>query len=454
MAKNVIYILCDQLRAQSLGCYGDIDARTPNLDLLATEGVLFKNAVASTPLCTPARGNMMTGRHVHEHSACGHDYHLQHNIEFLSDLFKANKYKTMYFGKWHLDGSHVEVVNEASTLIVPKQNRGNFDIWLGYENNNNQNHFYLHGHDLNGEVNSHLINEYETDYITNLALNHIEQNKEDEMFVWINFQPPHDPYIAPPKYMELFKPNEINLRDNVPRGGQYEKQARLDLAGYNAMIKCIDDNVGKLIEKLKELKIYQDTHIVFTSDHGDMHGSHGQYRKTTFWEESIKVPFIIGGTVPFNNEGMRNRDVDHFIDQYDIAPTLLGLAGINKGSKMVGVDYSYVRYANIDGESKSEVVFGNYIPTYHGDSVNQQFRGIIDETCYKYIIAEHGEVGLYNLKEDKYEQANLLFNPIYQNQLIEMRQKLAKSLTKTNDPFINLEVFGKIKNIQETNDKL
>lgn len=446
MKKNVIYILCDQLRASSLSCYGETNINTPNLDLLATEGILFENAVASTPLCTPARGNMMTGRRVYEHTASGHDYHLNHDIPFISDVFNDNHFKTMYFGKWHLDGSHIHIVNEASRLIVPRQERGDFDVWLGYENNNNQNHFYLHGHDQNGEIESHLINQYETDYITDLAIKHIEDSIDEDFFVWMNFQPPHDPYIAPAQYHDLVKVHELVLRDNVPRGGKYEGQARKDLAGYYAMIKNIDDNIGKLINKLRELGIYKDTNIVFTSDHGDMHGSHGQYRKTTYFEESIKVPFIIGGTVPLNEEGHRCGRETAIIDQYDIAPTLIGLAGLEVPTSMEGVDYSYKRYARTTGDTKDITIFGNYIPTGHGDSFNQQFRGLLTTDGIKYIVSESGELALFNLTEDKYEQVNLLFNPLYSELVAKTRLQFIDEIERTNDPFKNLDVFKVIKN--------
>lgn len=445
MKKNVIYILCDQLRAQSLGCYGDFDAKTPNIDLLAKEGTLFENAVATTPLCTPARGNMMTGRYVHDHTAHGHNYHLTHNIPFVSDLFKENDYTTMYFGKWHLQSTHFREANDDTTLIVPRKNRGNFDIWVGYENNNNQHHFRLHGHNRDDEIAPYLVNDYETDYITDLALTHIEENKNKEMFVWMNFQPPHNPYVAPAKYADMFNPRGITLRNNVPLGGEYERQAREDLAGYNAMIKCIDDNVGKLVSKLKSLGIYEDTHIVFTSDHGDMHGSHGQYRKTTYWEESIKVPMIIGGTSSFDNEGIKKETIQSFVDQYDIAPTLLGLAGIEKDEGMVGIDFSYVRYEGKRGEKKTSTIFGNYIPTGHEYSFNKQFRGIISDSGYKYVVGEDGEIALFDLTTDKYEQANLIYNPQFEEQLIIERHKLIKGLEAANDPFINLEVFHRVK---------
>lgn len=443
--KNVIYIVCDQLRAQSLGCYGDINASTPNIDLLAEEGVLFENSVASTPLCTPARGNMLTGQYVFNHSASGHDYHLDNKYPYLSDYYNQKSYKTMYFGKWHLDGSHVPITNEATSLIVPKKNRGNFDVWLGYENNNSQNHFFIHGHDEKSEVKSYLVNEYETDYITDLSLSYIEKYKDEDIFVWMNFQPPHDPYIAPPNYMEKFKSQDIKLRPNVPLGGKYEKQARKDLAGYNAMIKCIDDNVGKLVIKLKKLGIYKDTHIVLTSDHGDMHGSHGQYRKTTYWEEAIKVPFIIGGAIPFNYEGMKNKNVEAIIDQYDIAPTLLGLANIEKPIDMPGIDYSYTRYIDKNGPKKNCTVFGNYIPTGHNDSIKDQFRGVLSTNGIKYIVGEAGEIGLYDLKTDAFEQANLIHNPEYFELLKTQRKLLSSMLEEMNDPFLGLEVVKRLK---------
>lgn len=242
-----MFIMCDQLRASSLGCYGDVNAKTPNIDLLAKEGVLFENALATTPLCTPARANIMTGMQAFEHSASGHDYHLDNKYPFLSDYFNQEGYKTMYFEKWHLDGSHVPITNEASKLIVPRNKRGNFDTWIGYENNNNQNHFYLHGHDNQGEIKPSLITSYETDYLTDLAIKNIDSNQEMPFFMWLNFQPPHDPYIAPAKYYTDSMGTTIKLRDNVPKGGEHERQAREDLSAYNAMITCINNNLGKLV---------------------------------------------------------------------------------------------------------------------------------------------------------------------------------------------------------------
>lgn len=346
-----------------------------------------------------------------------------------------------------MDGSHISIHNEASRLIVPRDTRGNFDVWLGYENNNNQNHFYLHGHDQSGEVESYLINKYETDYITDLAIEHIEASADENFFVWMNFQPPHDPYIAPAKYHDLVSAQQLKIRDNVPRGGKYEKQARQDLAGYYAMIKNIDDNIGKLISKLREMGIYKNTHIVFTSDHGDMHGSHGQYRKTTYYEESIKVPFIIGGTVPLNEEGHRCGRETVIIDQYDIAPTLIGLGGLEAPDSMDGIDYSYKRFARTTGKSKHETIFGNFIPTGHGDSFNQQFRGLITSDGIKYIVCESGEIALFDLNEDKYEQANLLFNPVYEELVNKTKKQFIKEIEKTNDPFSELEVFMHLKKI-------
>ncbi len=445
MKKNVIYILCDQLRADALSCYGDNNINTPNLDNLAYEGAKFNNAVATTPLCTPARGNMMTGRYVFDHTASGHDYHLENTKDFVSHKFKEHGYKTMYFGKWHLNGGHVPIINEATNLIVPRDDRGDFDTWIGYENNNNQNHFYLHGHDENSEIESYLVNEYETDYITDLSLSYIEQSIDNPFFCWINFQPPHNPYIAPSKNKKNYHPASIKLKDNVPRGFEYENNARKDLAGYYAMIENIDENIGKLVSKLRKLGIYDNTHIVFTSDHGDMHGSHGQYLKTTFYEESIKVPFIIGGGIPFSFDWTRHGEFNELIDQYDIAPTLLGLADIDKNNSMVGLDYSGVRLNTKDIPNKEFTVFGNYIPTGHGHSFDKQFRGILHESGLKYVISEHGPVALFNLNNDPQEQANLLYNPLYSQNVASMRELLVGFLMKTNDPFSKLECFQNYK---------
>ena len=140
---NVIWIFGDQHRAQALGCMGDPNVHTPNIDRLAAEGLTFTHAVSGFPLCCPFRGSLLTGRYPH-HCVPGHEYQMPPEQPTVATVFNEAGYRTSYFGKWHLDGFH-ESDGRAALHIVPPERRGGFDDWVGYENNNSQWDCWVHG---------------------------------------------------------------------------------------------------------------------------------------------------------------------------------------------------------------------------------------------------------------------------------------------------------------------
>ena len=196
------------------------------------------------------------------------------------------------------------------------------------KNNNSQWDCWVHGGEAESAFHYRLPG-YETDALADLFIAHISQQVQSQpdqpFFATLSVQPPHDPYVASAEYMESYTPGTIELRSNVPNVEPVVKRARRDLAGYYAMIANLDWNVGRIREALMTLGIAHNTHILFFSDHGDLHGSHGQFRKTSPLEESIRVPLIIGGHVPrYENVGGDNPAP---ISLIDIAPTTLGLCG-------------------------------------------------------------------------------------------------------------------------------
>jgi len=230
--------------------------------------------------------------------------------------------------------------------------RGGFDDWLGYENNNSQWDCWVHGGEGDEAVHYRLPG-YETDALTDLFVDYIhergteqaverEQGAEAQPFFGVlSVQPPHDPYVAPAQWMERHTPGQVQLRPNVPDIPRVTQQARIDLAGYYAMIENLDWNVGRIRTALAESGLAHNTHIIFFSDHGDMHGSHGQFRKTSPWEESMRVPFIMGGHVPRYDNRVGRYPVP--INHVDIGPTTLGLCGIDAPAWMQGTDYAGYR---------------------------------------------------------------------------------------------------------------
>ena len=436
---NVLWIFGDQHRAQALGCAGDPNLHTPNIDRLAAEGLWFTGAVSGAPLCSPARGSLLTGVYPHR-CVPGHEYPLPEGQPTIASVFRKAGYHTAYFGKWHVDGFHEEGGRRAAMHIVPPERRGDFDDWIGYENNNSQWDCWVHG--SAGEAAFHeRLPGYETDSLTDLLLRYLRERGNDRragtsqpFFAVLSVQPPHDPYVAPSEWMTRHSPAGVVLRPNVPPIPRVVEQARRELAGYYAMIENLDWNLGRVRDTLAEAGLAHDTHIIFFSDHGDLHGSHGQFRKTAPWEEAIRVPFIIGGHVPqyVNYSGRSRAPINHV----DVAPTTLGLCGIDPPAWMAGTDYSSYRVpgrppVNPPDSAYLQIV----IPTRHFDSVDRPWRGTVTRDGWKYVALEGQPWLLFNLEEDPYEQNNLAHNTRFATERQRLHARVRAWVDDTGDQF-------------------
>jgi arylsulfatase A-like enzyme len=290
---NVIWVFGDQHRSFAIGCNGDPNAHTPNMDILSGTGVNFDHAVSSFPLCCPFRGSL-TGRYAH-HCVPGHEYPLPPSQATITAPFREAGYQTAYFGKWHLDGFH-EREGRAAMHIVPVDRRGGFDIWIGYENNNSQWDCWVHGGSGKDAFHYRLPG-YETDELTNLLIKYLKDRGEEAkagkgrpFFAVLSVEPPHDPNLAPAEFARKYNGGQLQLRPNVPAVEWVQQQARRELAGYYAQIENLDWNGGRVRKVLQDYGLRFNTYILLFSEHGDMMGSHGQFRKTTPYEESIRIP--------------------------------------------------------------------------------------------------------------------------------------------------------------------
>ena len=432
--SNLIWIFGDQHRAQALGCMGDENISTPNIDELAADGVVFDRAVAGCPLCCPYRGSLLSGRYPHR-AVPGHQMRLPPELLTIAQPFRAAGYHTAWFGKWHLDGFQ-EKDGRAVFHTIPKNRRGGFDTWLGYENNNAQYDTWLHGHADAREVEHYRLEGYETDALTDLVLGHIEQRAQTgaPFFAALSAQPPHNPYVAPPEWMGRHAPGRVALRENVPPIAAVVERAQRELAGYYAMIENLDWNVGRIVSALRARGIYDDTHIIFFSDHGDMHGSHGQFLKTSPWEEAVRVPFIVGGGRRY--EMKAGTRVDAPLNHVDVGPTSLGLCGIEVPDWMPGTDYSHHRLRKMPTGSEPDSAYLQLVvPTGHGDSIDRPWRGIVTRDGWKYVALEGQPWLLYNLNEDPYELANWAFNTRYRSERRRLHERLAQWVDETGDVF-------------------
>lgn len=438
---NVIWFFGDQHRAQALGCNSDANARTPTIDNLSSTGVQFTGAVSGFPLCCPFRGSLLTGRYPH-HAVVGHQYPLPEGMPTIAQPLKEAGYHTVYIGKWHLGGFQ-ESQGRAAHFITDPNKRGGFDHWVGYENNNSQYDCWVHG-GAGKDAFHYRLPGYETDCLTDLLIQYVKQQaaaqrsgKGQPFFAACSVQPPHDPYVAPPEYRQRWSAGNIQFRPNVPLAPSIRERAALEMAGYYAMVENLDHNLNRVMQALQAEGLAFNTHLMFFSDHGDMLGSQGQFRKMTPHEESIRVPFVISGATP-TYEGHMTGRMPVLINAPDIAPTTLGLCGLKQPSWMEGRDLSAFRLRR-PGTPPPGLPDSAYlqtvVPTGHGDSVNKPYRGLVTRDGWKYACFDNMSWLLFNLNEDPYEQANLAHNNRYRAERQRLIQRLRQWVADTGDKF-------------------
>lgn len=435
MAKNLIWFVVDQMRAQAMSAHGDPNVRTPNLDAMRSYGVDFVHAVSGAPLCCPFRGSMLTGRYPHR-CVPGHEYPLPPDMPTVAHAFADHGYRTGYFGKWHLDGFH-ERDGRAAFHTVPRERRGGYHTWIGYENNNSQFDCPVHGHDESGEIGRYRLPGYETDALVDLALGHLARWRADDparpFFAVVSVQPPHDPYTAPAADMARHNPASLALRPNVPAVAAVERAARNDLAGYYAMIENIDANVGRLAGALERLDLADDTEVLFFSDHGDMHGSHGYFRKLLPFEESIRIPCLLFGRRTRYGHACGERP--HLVNHVDLAPTSLGLCGIPVPEGMEGYDYSPLRRGEALADAPDSAYLQCVVSTGHECAPNYPWRGVVTDDGWKYACAETHEMACFDLNADPYEQVNLVYANHRRERRGTLNRLLREWVAKTGDAF-------------------
>lgn len=441
LKPNVIWFFGDQHRAQALGINGDVNARTPVIDNLPSMGVQFTGAVSGFPLCCPFRGSLLTGRYPH-HCVVGHQYPLPDGQPTIAQPLREAGYRTAYFGKWHLGGFQ-ESQGRAAMFITDPRKRGGFDTWIGYENNNSQYDCWVHGGEGKDAFHYRLPG-YETDALTDLLIKYVKEQaaaqrsgKGQPFFAACSVQPPHDPYVAPPEYRQRWSAGNIQFRPNVPLVRSARDQAAREMAGYYPMVENLDFNLGRVLKALHDEGLFFNTHVLFFSDHGDMLGSHGQFRKMTAYEESIRIPFFIAGGQPTYNGHITGR-WPVLLNAPDIAPTTLGLCGVSKPSWMEGQDFSRVR---LRPERSPEVSLPDsaylqtVVPTGHGHSVNKPYRGIVTRDGWKYACFDGISWMMFNLNEDPYEQANLAHNNSFRAERRKLISRLRQWVADTGDKF-------------------
>jgi arylsulfatase A-like enzyme len=415
---NVLFLFPDQMRAQAMGCMGNPDVKTPNLDQLAREGILFRNTFANTPVCCPARADILTGKYANKNGMIANDLRLRESETTIAELLAGEGYRTGFIGKWHLDGGP-----RMPGYVPPGERRQGFEFWAA----NEVSHQHFDTQYFRDSPEPIPVKVFEAEAWTDLGIEFVRQTQTDDrpFFLTVQMGPPHNPYIAPDEYRAMYDPEKLTMRPNWKEGGE-GIPGREEIAHYYGMVTAVDDQVGRILTELETLGLAEDTIVLVSSDHGDMLGSQGLRLKRKPWEESIGVP----GIVRYPRRGRKGLETDAIFTHVDFAPTLLSLCGVQVPADMQGQSLAPV----ILGESAEgpDSAFFQIFGPYDGGGVIAGWRGV---RTHRYMYARYEDEPwvLYDLQKDPYELNNLAQDPAAAEVRAELEAKLNAWMERTGD---------------------
>jgi arylsulfatase A-like enzyme len=428
---NVLFIFSDQHRYQATGYAGDPNVFTPAMNSLAEQGINFYQAVSCAPVCSPYRGSLLTGQYPLTHGVFVNDVSLGNRAVSLAQAYRQAGYDTAYIGKWHLDG-------HGRSSYIPPERRQGFDTWAVLECTHDYHHSWYY---LGDDHQPRLWEGYDALAQTRFAINYLREQPRDRPFLMvISWGPPHNPYeTAPRQYQERYDPGKIIFRPNVQlnRGNKPYHSHTLppgqELAGYYAHISALDDCLGMLMNTLEEQGIAENTLLVYTSDHGDMLWSHGEWRKQWPMDEAIRVPFLLRCPALFGKAG---RDDPLLINTPDIMPTLLGLCNLPVPATVEGTNYAPHLFGECDLSPEAALIevimpFSEFQAGWGG----REYRGVRTGR-YTYARDIQGPWLLYDNLQDPYQLNNLCNDPAVSELQTKLDGMLRSILDARQDEFL------------------
>lgn len=421
---NILLILADDLPSWALGCFGNKEIRTPNIDLLARGGTRFVNHSVCTPICSASRATLFTGRVPRQHGI--HDFLTPNPIEnppqgqkepppsfagetMISDLLAGAGYKCGYVGKWHMgnDTRPGHGISYSYTMAGGSRSYTDPEMFL------------------NGE--SLKETGYLTDLMTRRAGEFLDQQQPGSpFFLTIGYLNPHTPYDGhPQRYYDLYKDTRFETIGWEPPAANAlrEKELLKDIVGNNrrhaASVTALDDQLPVLLKKLQQRGLRDNTLIIFTGDNGFLLGRHGLWSKglasdpINMYREVMEVPMIWNwlGKVP--PEAVR----PELVSFYDLMPTLCEVAGVQPPANRNLPGTSYLRLAmnRPSAEAWRNLIFGHFRNTE-----------MARDARYKVILRNNGEGPneLYDLREDPRERVNQYDN----GQFLLVRERLTRDI--------------------------
>ena len=478
---NIIFIMADQLAAGFVGCYGSGVDSTPTLDSLAEGGVRFGRSYAHVPVCAPNRATIFTGRSMQAHGMVTNNLVLQPDCPTFGHILQRNGYRVGGFGKFHLTPMQLPLPDDFGYLgfdeSVPTEDP-KLGPWLDWVEREHPEwheqalavswpmqyvtHYGADRRDISGAMaaarEKHLLPRrqasdwalmypsplpqelHQTTYITDLSLDFIRRHREQQpdkpFFCFTSYVDPHDPYDPPAPYDSMYDaadmpppiPQQWRQRGSetlersqvfpgwrdVCENADVIKQLR---AYFHGSVRFIDDQVKRITDHLQAEGLWENTILVFTTDHGDMMGDHALITKgVKHYDKGIRVPHIVAGA------GIQPCETDRLTSSLDFLPTVCDWAGVEVRPPLEGKSFAGL-CAGDESDSWSEVTV-QAPPNPDEGSV----RSIITDDGWR--LSMFGEAGygeMHNLAEDPDEQRNLYFDPGWTTKRLELHERLTRA---------------------------
>lgn len=447
---NVLIIYTDQQRWDSLGCYGNHLAKTPNLDKLASRGALLKNFFVQNPVCSPSRMSFLTGRYCSSLGVGTNGVPFPKDTTPINQLLKPYGFHTGQIGKLHFD-PHAKRYHQDPTdnygfdTFILSDEPGCYDdayikwveaidpymvdkvrvatpfeaLRFGKKSYTDRPRNTHEPYPFDGEESfTH------SSFVASEMCNYIEQHKDSPFFAIAGFYAPHCPINPPKRFIEMFDSSKMPL----PVRGENEsfdprlkdvtdQQWQEIIASYYALVSHVDDCVGKIINKLESSDLMEKTLVIFTSDHGEYLGDHGRIQKGMPGHDCItRVPCII--SLPGKNrEGLITEEL---IEAVDIVPTILDYCGIQAPRVVQGKSIKDL-LENKSKKHRTSVLTEFFVP-------DQSRQAVIRTVDYKYYCDYGGKEILYDLNNDPDELYDVSCNTAYKDVVSSMRCEMIHRL--------------------------
>jgi arylsulfatase A-like enzyme len=455
---NVVFILTDDQRADTVSLHERSQVKTPNIDRLGKEGIYFRNAFCTTSLCSPSRASILSGLYAHSHGVTNNFTEYPNDLPSFPKALQAAGYATAYIGKYHMGEEN-------------DQKRPGFDYFVTHKG---QGKYFDTEFNVDGK--RQVIPGYYTHVVTDLVEAWLKQaaTADKPFLLMLGHKAPHSFYFPEAKYEHAFDdvkieyPETAFLLDDKPKWFQtrldtwhgiygplfdYRKkfpdrspEAVKDFAamtrGYWGTILSVDDSVGRLYALLKELGELDNTLFIFTADNGLLNGEHGMVDKRTMHEPSIRVPLVVRypalsskPPAPNVSEGISGKVIDQQVLTLDFAASILDICGVAPLAKTHGKSWKKLATSGDPAWRKSWYYEYNYEKQF---PYTPNVRGVRTDR-FKYIRYPHGDGGpdrhlaeLYDIASDPDETTNLIARPEHAATVAELSRELDR-LMKASD---------------------